>query len=190
MIRALAGLVAAALLLSGCGGQPRAQVAPTPPASPTPAPTAAAVTVARAVPVRLAIPLIGVDAEVEEVGTGPDGFMATPSKTDAVGWWSPGASPGDGNGDVVIDGHFDSATGPAVFTRLHELAKGAAVTVTLSDGRAVSWTVSSNTRVAATARPSDLFAATGPLRLTLVTCSGHWDGHHYSLRRLVTALPA
>ncbi len=142
---------------------------------------------ARHRPVRLLIPSVGIDAKVEAVGQLPGGAMATPLRIEDVGWWSRGPIPADGVGDMVIAGHLDSKTGPAVFYRLSRLRRGADVWVIDDVGGVAAYAVTSNATVSASARPVGLFAADGPARLSLVTCAGIWDGHQYLSRRIVTA---
>lgn len=193
MIRAIAGLVA--VVLMGACGQPTAHTRIEFQPSPGSVPSLPVHPVMRHVPARLQIPAIGVDAAVESVGVVQDGSssalsMAVPSHPEEVGWYSPGAAPGDATGDVVMDGHLDSQHGPAVFWRLRELQAGASVVVVAEDGSVSRWRVRQIADFPYQAHPPGLFDGAGPHILSLITCTGTWDGHIYQRRRVVTAVPA
>jgi sortase A len=166
------------------------------PAAGNPAGSAAVVVTAaptRHLPVRLQIPAIHVDAAVESVGVTRDGgqsalLMAAPSKPEEAGWYSPGAAPGDG-GDVVLDGHLDWKTGPAVFWRLRDLRAQDRITLTTDDGLSFAYAVTDAREWAWDDHPAGLFSTDGAQTLSLITCTGRWDGHRYARRLVVTAAP-
>ena len=136
-------------------------------------------------PARLLIPAIGVDAEVESLGLDPQGRMATPSRADRVGWYSPGATPGD-VGNAVIDGHLDWTDGPAVFWRLGRLKRGDRIDVVRTDGTRATFVVQSSSTTPYDASTDALFTRSGPPSLTLITCAGAWDRQRATyLQRLV-----
>jgi hypothetical protein len=103
-------------------------------------------------PVRLVIPQIRLDAPVEEVwlipanqagsatGDGADHLLASsldgsqiglPSGPGAVGWYAFGATPGSPGASLLV-GHVDTASGPAVFSRLPSLRPGALIQLDLT----------------------------------------------------------
>jgi sortase (surface protein transpeptidase) len=136
-------------------------------------------------PVRLVIPAIGVNAQVESLGLDAEGRMATPSRSDHVGWYSPGTAPGD-VGNAVIDGHLDWTDGPAVFWRLGRLRRGDQLTVVRADGSQARFAVQSAATTPYDASTDALFTRSGPPALTLVTCAGTWDRQRGTyLQRLV-----
>jgi sortase (surface protein transpeptidase) len=136
-------------------------------------------------PVRLLIPAIGVNADVEALGLDAQGRMATPSRAESVGWYSPGTAPGD-VGDAVIDGHLDWTSGPAVFWRLGRLKRGDEITVVRSDGSRARFAVQSSATTPYDASTDALFTRSGPPALTLITCAGAWDRQRGTyLQRLV-----
>ena len=147
-----------------------------------------------AAPVRLQIPRLHVDASVEQVGADQGGRMAIPSDYRDVAWYAPGVVPGD-RGDAVIDGHLDWVVGgrltPAVFTDLGSLRTGDEVDVMSRDGRTLRFKVTDSRALAYNANPAQagIFATGGTPRLTLITCTGTFDGslHQYNQRRAVTA---
>ena len=125
-------------------------------------------------PTRLIIPSLGVNAEVEPVGDDAQGHMAAPSRAERVGWYQPGAMPGDA-GNAVLDGHLDWTTGPAVFWHLARLGPGDEVSVQRADGSQVKFVVDSKAVFPFNASPPGLFTNVGPPALVLVTCYGPWD---------------
>lgn len=125
-------------------------------------------------PSRLVIPALGVNAEVEPVADDAQGHMAAPSRPERVGWYRPGAIPGD-SGNAVLDGHLDWTNGPAVFWRLANLKNGDQVIVVRQDGTHVRFVVDSSVVFPFDARPQGLFTRVGPPSIALVTCSGPWD---------------
>ncbi len=142
-------------------------------------------------PLRLDIPAIGVDAPVQPVGVLPGGALGVPENWSSVGWWDGGPSPGQA-GDAVIDGHLDSWTAPAVFWSLDRLVVGDGITVTLSDGTVARFTVNSIHAYPYQAAPlASIFTASGPPRITLITCGGAWSASRqiYAERVVVTAVP-
>jgi hypothetical protein len=120
------------------------------------------------------IPAAGVDAEIEPVFVDGRGNMAVPSRSDRVGWYAGGPSPGS-PGDAVLDGHLDTAAGSAVFGELHRLKAGDQLIVDWSGGRTYTFIVESVRLYSFDAHPDGLFAADGPTRLSLITCAGPWD---------------
>jgi sortase A len=144
-----------------------------------------------AAPQQLRIPAVGVDAAVEPVGVTAGYAMATPTRTEDVGWYQLGSAPGDA-GDAVIDGHLDTPSGgPAVFARLASLRPGDGISVT-AGGREYRYSVASVTSVPYEWRPDGLYSTEGPPRLTLITCAGAWDASKsiYRERLVVEASPA
>jgi sortase (surface protein transpeptidase) len=178
---------AALVLAPACGGghahDPVARtISAAPAAAPAPGPTP----VSTAAPDRLLLPSIGVSAHIESVGTTPQGAMDVPALVSDVAWYAPGVRPGQA-GDAVIDGHLDWYTGPAVFLNLSHLAVGDRIVVVSTDGTTATFGVTSSTDYPASQAPADLFSRQGPPRLSLITCSGSWDGTQYQRRLVVDA---
>jgi len=139
-----------------------------------------------AAPDQLQLPTIGLSAHIESVGRTPQGAMDVPKDIRDVGWYAPGIRPGL-MGDAVIDGHLDWYTGPAVFANLSQLAVGDQAVVVYTDGTVVTFRVTSLTNYPAGQAPADLFSPQGSPRLSLITCSGSWDGIQYNQRLVVSA---
>lgn len=157
--RALLAAVLSALLV--CGGDRARTVA----ASTTP--------VAPAAPVRLRIPALHLDAAIEPVGR--DGVaMATPTRPQDVAWYAPGPRPG-AVGNAAIDGHLDTAAGPAVFRDLHVLRVGDRVAVIDRRGRRYTFAVTALRVYPARGAPLQaIFGPTAARHLNLITCAGVW----------------
>jgi len=143
-------------------------------------------------PVKLGIPALNVNAVVEALGVTLDYSLEAPQGVADVGWYSLGSTPGAG-GDAILSGHRGYPGGiPAVFNNLDRLHPGDEVDVQFADGHAQKFTV---TRVYMTPFqkvPDGFFATDGAPRLTLVTCSGDFDGNKltYSNRLVVETTPA
>lgn len=138
---------------------------------------------------RLVIPRLGVDAVIQPVGRDRDGAMAAPATLDHVGWFDPGALPGQA-GDAVVDGHYGLPGMPAVFRNLARLEPGDPIQVIWPDGREADFKVVSLSSVAANAQVPGLFSRAGPARLSLITCAGVWQNslHTYTDRLIVDAV--
>ncbi len=137
----------------------------------------------------LVIASIGVDAPIEPVGLDSQHAMAAPSSLATVGWFSQGPVPGE-RGDAVIDGHYGLPSTPAVFRNLSELRPGDILLVIWPDGRRLQFRVGVAAFLAANSPPPpDLFSRSGPARLSLITCGGHWEQGQrtYDERLIVTA---
>ncbi len=138
------------------------------------------------VPSRVRITAIGVDARVESVGITSSGTMGVPQDIKDVGWYALGVHPGQA-GDAVIDGHLTWTSGPGVFAKLGQLKPGDTVIVDYTDGTTRQFKVAKTTEYPWNDRPAGLFATGGSARLSLVTCSGTWNGKAYSNRVVVEA---
>lgn len=171
----------AAIVLTGCS--------PAPPPSPeiavprSAAPTASAATpgptatpVARGLaPVSVSIPAIDLSQRLIDLGVAADGALEVPTDFAEVGWFTGGGRPG-GHGPLVIAGHVDSPSGPAVFARLRELAPGDTVEVTDAAGTVHAYTVSEVADYPKTAFPTArVFGAVRDDQLRLITCGGVFD---------------
>jgi hypothetical protein len=84
-------------------------------------------------PIRLRLPSIGLDSTLQPLGLLPDGSLQPPSNRQQAGWYAGGTAPGN-VGSAVIAGQLDSASVPAVFSRLHRVRPGDPVLITRQDG--------------------------------------------------------
>ena len=126
-------------------------------------------------PMRLSIDAIGVDdAPVEGVGVLPDGRFEVPDAR-VVGWYRFGPTPlEDGTSVLAAHLNYDGVNG--VFRRLAEVAVGAEVIVSLTDGQALSYRVSEVRLIDKNLLPpEEIWNREGPPRLALITCGGRYD---------------
>jgi hypothetical protein len=137
-------------------------------------------------PAQLLIPALDVHRAVEAVGTNRFGVMDLPVNGWNAGWYKGGPTPG-APGDAVIEGHAGYPNQPMMFGKLATLRRGAQVVVVLSDRSKRLFLVESMSTVAAGVAPPGLGEPYGPPRLTLITCTGHFDdqNHFYSQRLMV-----
>ena len=129
-------------------------------------------------PIRISIPMLGVRANVVEVGRADDGSIAAPVEdpVGTAGWYGLGPTPGE-PGTAVIVGHVDTASRPAVFRRLGEMKAGKLIEVSRKDRKAATFTVESVETFPKMSFPADrIFAESDTARLVLVTCGGQWLG--------------
>ncbi len=132
-------------------------------------------------PTRVRISALGVDAGLEDLVLDGDGQLEPPRSYVLAGWFKDGVAPGD-PGPAVIAGHVDSASGPAVFYRLHELRPGDSVEVLRGD----TWTrfrVTSTEQYPQDQFPSErVYRPTPDAELRLITCGGDFDPGRLSYR--------
>ena len=139
-------------------------------------------------PVQLLIPSLDVHRAVEKVWIDQFGTLQLPVNAWNAGWFMGGPVPG-ARGDAVIEGHAGSPKHPMLFGKLATLRSGDQIIVVHADGTRRLFLVVSMRSVPADAPPSGLGEPSGPPRLTLVTCTGHFDkkSFWYSDRLLVEA---
>jgi len=146
------------------------------------------------VPTSIQIPAIGVNASIVPLGLDAEGAMAAPEGPFEVGWFYPGARPGE-RGNVLLDGHVDwtnRQTGVpfgAVFWSLRELGRGDAVHIN-AGGASYTYIVERTVSVPWN-DPSGVsyLQPTDTPTVTIVTCGGVFDraAHNYSHRIIVVA---
>lgn len=144
-------------------------------------------------PVAVTVPGYPGSAPVVQRTTNPvGGGLDLPPDPREVAWWSAGAQPGDGHGDVVLASHisYNGRYGP--FTRLAALHPGQTVSVRTAGGQQRHYRITGIRQVAKGGFDRQgLFRADGPPRLILVTCGGRYDPttHNYADNVVVTAVP-
>ena len=144
-------------------------------------------------PVRVELPVLGVVAEVDQVGVADDGQMELPPDPDRVGWYRFGPAPGEDRGSAVLAAHVDSRRyGLGQFSQLRESSPGDRVVVVLADGRSVEHeVVEVRSESKAVVQLDALFRREGEPSLVLVTCGGVYDAdaRSYEDNVVVTAVP-
>ncbi|CAN5476304.1 hypothetical protein BH09CHL1_BH09CHL1_35150 [soil metagenome] len=135
-------------------------------------------------PARIQIPSIGVDASIEDIGI-VDGVMQTPENAWNVGWYANLSSPG-ATGNAVFAAHRDWwGIGPVVFYNLDQVSIGDEVVVAGVDGETATYVVTDVTSIAADADFTSVISPHGGDEITLITCSGNFDGSEYLDRLIV-----
>ena len=130
-------------------------------------------------PVQLLIPALNVHRAVETVGADRSGVMNLPVNAWNAGWYKGGPIPG-APGDAVIEGHAGYPDQPMIFGKLVKLHAGDQIIVVLSDGSRRLFLVDSMATVPVGSAPAGMAEPYGPPRLTLITCTGHFDQNSYS----------
>ncbi|NTU46488.1 class F sortase [Candidatus Roizmanbacteria bacterium] len=123
-------------------------------------------------PTRLIITSLGIDTQVEHVGKDARGAMDVPKNEWNVGWYKLGAMPGE-MGSAVLDGHLDTATGPAIFAHLARLQIGDEIRVIDGEGgEKIFHVFQKQTFSDATFPIEEVFGKKDGRYLNLITCSG------------------
>ncbi|SFO89368.1 Sortase family protein [Geodermatophilus dictyosporus] len=170
-----------AVLAAGAGGFALLAPAGSPPAAAQARETPPPVVVVQqtrapsAPPTRVRVPAIGVDTPLVDLGLDAAGALEAPADFGRAGWFAGGTVPGD-VGPAVLAGHVDSVDGPAVFSRLRELAAGDEVLVDRADGTTARFRVTDVERHPKDAFPTaSVYGPTADAQLRLVTCGGDFD---------------
>lgn len=172
---------------SGTGAGAAAPTTPRTPAAKAPVAPAAPVNLGPimrgSAPVRLDIPSIGVHTSTfVDLDRAADGSIEVPTDFAAVGFYTPGPTPGQ-FGPAVIAGHVDSRQGPAVFYRLGALRAGARISVGRKDGSTATFVVDKVASYSKARFPTtEVYGnTTSRAELRLITCGGSFDdrsGHY------------
>jgi cell division septation protein DedD len=126
-------------------------------------------------PVQLSLPALGIDQRLVGLRVRADQQLDVPQSYDDIDWWSTGPVPGD-PGAALMVGHLDSKDGPAVFSGLPSLTKGAIISVRRADGTHVRFAVTKVQSFPKDDFPDKLVYRTeGRSSLHLVTCGGAYD---------------
>ncbi|MEU8796115.1 class F sortase [Spirillospora sp. NPDC048819] len=185
----LSGLVAAAFFaFQAVQGHPADAAPPTPPApdatsaAEAPEPSTAPA-LPRSAPLRLDVARIGVRTPLMPLAKNADQTVETPplSRAQEAGWYRLGPPPGSRGASVII-GHVDTASGPAVFSRLGELRPGDLARVLRADGRTAVFRIDSVERFDKDRFPTRrVYTDPGYPAIRLITCGGRFDrgsGHY------------
>lgn len=142
--------------------------------------------------VEVAVPRLGIRSRLVGLRLQRDGALGVPADFHRAGWWTQGGAPGDSQRPVVVVGHVDSRSGPAVFASLEEARRGDVVRVRRADGRTLSYQVFKIEHYSKTAFPAaDVYGPSFGPGIRLVTCGGQFDRArgHYRDNLVVYARP-
>ncbi|MFZ3589925.1 class F sortase [Bacillus sp. DJP31] len=125
-------------------------------------------------PSTLSIPALDLGASVESVGLQCDGQMEVPKDFTKVGWYSLGAKAGQA-GTVVLAGHVDSYTGPAIFSSLDRISINDEISISNGE-EIIVYTVTKKESYPYSDGPlQEIFGFTAEKRLHLITCTGTFN---------------
>jgi len=161
---------------------------PAPPA--VPARRAGAVPPER--PLRSRLPN-GTVVPIRPVDSRRDGSLAVPKDIRVAGWWRGGSRVGDPFGSTLVAAHVDSFTqGLGPFASLLSVKPGQTVVLSSAHLRQ-SFRITALRPVpqGSLAQRRWIYSASGPRRLTLVTCAGPYiaDRGGYQHLAVITAIP-
>ncbi|OAB41660.1 class F sortase [Paenibacillus glacialis] len=126
-------------------------------------------------PTQLIIPSIHVFSKIKPVGVLANGQMDVPQSTDLVGILHPGVLAG-AKGNLIMDGHVDSYTGPAVLFDLKKLKPRDIIIVRDNLDRQLTYRVESVESFITSEAPIErIFGETDEIRLNLITCTGTYS---------------
>lgn len=127
------------------------------------------------IPQKISVPKLGIEANIYPVRLDESGEMKMSEDADAVAWYEPGGKLGE-KGSVVLAGHLDSKTGPAVFYRLSQLAAGDEIKVVDENNREYWFRVVKKETFEETRFPfAEVFGQSDKQSLNLITCRGRFD---------------
>lgn len=139
---------------------------------------------------RIVINRVDVAAPVITMGVDAAGVMEAPNNAYDVAWYDFSARPGFG-GNAVFAAHVDYYNvGPAVFWGLKDLEQGDIIEIHLADGTVIPYGVTVKQQYdAATAPVQEIVGPTSAETVTLITCSGTFNGatSQYDQRLVVRA---
>lgn len=146
----------------------------------------------RTEPTRVQLPDLGIDMKVAPFGLTDDRAMALPASASSAAWYKYGAIPGDEDEAALIAAHVGDTTGLGPFSRLGSAIPGTAVSVALSDGSSVHYTIVDVAQVSKQRIDVAEVLANARGMLVLVTCGGRWnaDAEHYEDNVLAWAMPS
>lgn len=129
----------------------------------------------------ISIPKLGItNVRVMQVGVKANNELDVPKNISDSAWYEKSATPGQGYGAVLIDGHNGGITKNGVFAKLGTLRADDGITIERGDGQKFSYTVVESESMAL-----DEVNATGMKKmmksaddtkegLSLITCDGKW----------------
>jgi Sortase domain len=137
-------------------------------------------------PLRIRVPVIGLNEGVSKTQLAIDRNrkLNSPDDPQTLGWYQ-------ANGPLIVVGHVDSSTGPAVFFHLAKIGRGDRVSVDFDDGTSVTYVASQVSRFPKQSFPTDLVYRAPSTDIRLVTCGGRFDRRtgHYVDNVIVLASP-
>ena len=129
----------------------------------------------------ISIPTLGIEKiRVLSVGLTSTKMLDVPKNINDTAWYNASATPGNGHGAVVIDGHNGGVTRDGVFAKLSNLKQGDTITIERGDGKRFTYKVQTNETMslekANKTGMKDMMQSIEPDKegLSLITCAGTW----------------
>lgn len=129
----------------------------------------------------ISIPKLNIQkVRVQKVGLTPNNLVDNPKNINDTAWFDQSATPGQGYGAVLINGHNGGITRNGVFAKLSTLKVGDTITIERGDGQKFMYNVVENESMsleeANETGMSDMMksADEDTEGLSLITCDGKW----------------
>lgn len=157
------------------------------PSAPTVGAVAADDLAIRPNPLRVRARSAGIDVALDLLSMTPSKELEVPKDPTRAGWWRSAKK----QSPIVLVGHVDSLTGPAVFYRVRDMKRGDDIVLTLSDGSTQTFVVTLKEQFRKDSFPTDSVYRAGSGELRLVTCGGSFNrrSRHYVDNVVVFARP-
>jgi len=129
----------------------------------------------------ISIPALNISkVRVQKVGLTTNNLVGVPKNINDTAWFDKSATPGQGYGAVLIDGHNGGITKNGVFAKLGSLKEGDEITLERGDGKKFTYEVRENKsmsleEVNATGMKDMMKSIDEDTEgLSLITCDGKW----------------
>jgi cytoskeletal protein RodZ len=129
----------------------------------------------------ISIPSLGIEkARVQNIGLTKNNILDTPKNISDTAWYNKSATPGQGYGSVLIDGHNGGVSRDGVFAGLERLVNDDEIIIERGDGKLFTYKVVENkTESLQDANTTGMQRLMTPFEsskegLGLVTCAGKW----------------
>ncbi len=127
------------------------------------------------IPAKLKVEKLGINTAFELLDLKENGELSVPESYETVGWYIQSPLPGE-TGPMVVVGHVDSKTGPAIFYDLGDLEVGDKIVVIKASGEEVVYRVRELERYTQNEFPTEsVYGNTEGPELRLITCSGEYN---------------
>lgn len=133
------------------------------------------------------IPALEAESSVDSMlNMDEDGDYLPPHN--GVGMWGKGSTLSSTEGNTLLSSHVWYHGNRGVFWNLNNIQLGNVVTTYDQNGNRTDWLVDSIKETPKNKLPRTVFdGRKGPRKLTLVTCTGKTNGHHWTKSLIVTA---
>lgn len=116
-----------------------------------------------------------VSAEIQPVGLLKNNAIDTVDDPYIAAWYKDGASPADGEGNAIINGHVRWGGVAGTFAILPDLKENEEILIELEDHTQKRFYVSETHYYPFNKVPPEILSQSGDFRLTLISCYGEWN---------------